>query len=161
MAPESRWWHSQRLAGCVLPWCVVGCAATVEVRPLATGRVDIAAYELRGSDLAPLKREAQRLCPAGAEVVRQTVSGTTSVDMDETAWSRWWVPLSLKLNSPVTQAQLTVQCRPAPQDRVIDAARLPAPGAARWAALAQPEAATDGVPQPVAAAPIGPVMPEW
>jgi hypothetical protein len=140
---------------------MAGCAATVEVRPLATGRVDIAAYELRGSELAPLRREAQRLCPAGAEVVRQTVSGTTSVDMEDTVWSRWWVPMSLKLSPTATHAQMTVQCRPAPQDRVIDAAKVPAHSVARLAAMAQVDAATDGMPQPVATAPIGPVMPEW
>ena len=161
MAPDSPRRRRLGFVGGVLPWLVMGCAATVEVRPLATGHVDIAAFELRGNDLAPLRREAQRLCPAGAEVLRQAVSGTSRVDMDDSFVSRWWVPLSLKLDAAATHAQLTVLCRPAPQDRVIDAARLPAQGLSRTPTTAQTDAAIDTVIPPLAAAPIGPVMPEW
>lgn len=116
---------------------------------------------MRGQDLAPLQREAQRLCPAGAEVLRQAVAGQARPADGANRVSRWLGQAGQWIDPPQRQAQLVVLCRAAPQDLLIAAATVPQPAAAVPLA-ASPQDATPGAPaEAVAAAPIGPVMPAW
>ena len=55
-----------------------GCTSLLEVQTLATGRSDVSAYALSGTDLEVLRREAQRMCPLGGEILRQDfIKGVT------------------------------------------------------------------------------------
>lgn len=140
---------------------MAGCASSLDIRPLATGRVDLAAYELRGQDLAPLQREAQRLCPAGAEVLRHAVAGQTRQIDSSSPVSRWLGQAGRWMDPPQAQAQMVVLCRAMPQDSLIAPGGVPPP-AGLAAAAPRPSPASASVPdQALAAAPIGPVMPEW
>ena len=121
------------------------CSSLVDIRPLATGRVEVSAYELRGAELAPLQREARRLCPQGGDILRQAGMDARPVD-DEGRLRRWMIATSEVLDPPKRLAQLVVVCKPTP-----DAASF----------AAQPPAAA--VAEPVAAAPmpVGPITAEW
>ena len=120
------------------------CSSLVDIRPLATGRVDVSAYELRGADLAPLQREARRLCPQGGDILRQAGLDARR-ERDEGRLQRWMNATSEVLDPPKRHAQLVVMCKPAP-----DAASFAAQPAINLA-------------EPVAAAPIplGPITAEW
>ena len=120
------------------------CSSLVDIRPLATGRVDVSAYELRGADLAPLQREARRLCPQGGDILRQAGLDARR-ERDEGRLQRWMNATSEVLDPPKRHAQLVVMCKPAP-----DAASFAAQPAINPA-------------EPVAAAPIplGPITAEW
>ncbi len=140
---------------------VAGCATLVDIQPLATARVDQAAYELRGVDLAPLQREAQRLCPAGAEVLRQAVQGQFRPMDSDSRVARWLGQAGQWIDPPQRQAQLVVLCHATPLDRLIapGVAQQPADAGLVPAHSREPAAAAPG--EALAAAPIGPVMPEW
>ena len=120
------------------------CSSLVDVRPLATGRVDVSAYELRGAELAPLQREARRLCPQGGDILRQAGLDARHLS-DEGRLQRWMNATSEVLAPPKRHAQLVVMCKP-----VLDAGSFAAQPAV---SLAEPVAA---VPMPV-----GPITAEW
>lgn len=106
-----RWMTLRRTAPALMACLgMTGCATPMEVRPLATGRSDVAAYELTGADLGVLRSEARRLCPQGGEVLRQSGQPSMRVEsagslrgaMDRaTAWA----------DPPPPSAQLMVVCR--------------------------------------------------
>ena len=157
MAPDRAWALWRLLGATAAAAGIAGCASAVDIRFLATGRANQPAYEMRGQDLAPLQREAQRLCPAGAEVLRQAVAGQARPADGASRVSRWLGQAGQWIDPPQRQAQLVVLCRAAPQDLLI----VPQPAAAGPLA-ASPQDATSGAPaEAVAAAPIGPVMPAW
>ena len=119
-----------------LPWLAPlglllgGCAGVIDVQPLATGRVTVSAYALRGPELAGLRREAARLCPLGAEIQRQ--AGRDQRPVDPAGSRRDVIDIASDLfDPPQRTAQLVVVCAEAP-----DAALLPA--LATPAALAAP-----------------------
>ena len=120
------------------------CSSLVDIRPLATGRVDVSAYELRGADLAPLQREARRLCPQGGDILRQAGLEARH-ERDEGHLQRWMNATSEVLDPPKRHAQLVVMCKPAPSATSF---------------AAQPPI---NLAEPVAAAPIplGPITAEW
>ena len=120
------------------------CSNLVDIRPLATGRVDVSAYELRGADLTPLQREARRLCPQGGDILRQAGLDARPIS-EEGRIQRWMNATSEVLDPPKRLAQLVVMCKPVP-DAASFAAR-PATAAA----------------DPVAAVsmPLGPISAEW
>ena len=98
-----------RLAVAVL---ATGCSAVVDVRSLATGRVDVPAYELRGPELAVLQREVRRLCPQGGEVVRQSGHDQRPANGDGSL--RQWMNVANEvLDPPKRQSQLVVVCKEA------------------------------------------------
>ena len=146
----------------------------VELRPLATGRADTDAFELRGTDLAVLKREALRRCPQGAEVLRQAERGQTLTEPDGGRLSRWMQVASAWVDPPVRQAQLLVVCR---ADPLRMALAVPAPSMARVSPEVtaippprpSPQPYGEGPPaealvpvQPnLPAPPIGPIDPTW
>lgn len=93
----------------------VGLAASL-VAACASPRMDIrpqisasgqAAYELRGTNLAVLQAEVQRLCPKGADVLRQT-QRYERPETEPGFVKRWTVEL---LDAPHTEAQMQVVCR--------------------------------------------------
>ena len=138
---------ASRLAVAVL---ATGCSAVVDVRSLATGRVDVAAYELRGPELAPLQREARRLCPQGGEVLRQ--SGRDQRPVNDVGSVRGWINATSEvLDPPKRQSQLVVLCKEA-----ADTTWASANASAADAAVAAPAMAP--VPVPVSLAPI---VVEW
>lgn len=119
----------------------------MDVRSLATARPDMAAYELTGTDLQALQHEARRLCPQGADVLRQAGHGqareladsrTRALAMAVAGWA----------DRPDRSAQLVVLCRAGALPAIL--APLPAPPV-------EPEARAETS----AALPIGPITPEW
>ena len=105
-------------AAVVVILLVTGCATPVERRSLATGQPDREAYELNGADLPVLHREAQRLCPAGVDVVRSASQGPAPVadagaDADMALWRRWLAQARTQLAPSTGGAQLMIVCRSA------------------------------------------------
>ena len=129
-----------RLAVAVM---ATGCSAVVDVRSLATGRVDVPAYELRGPELAMLQREARRLCPQGGEVLRQSGRDRRPANGDGSL-RQWMNAANEVLDPPKRQSQLVVVCKEA-ADNI-------------WAATTAPaiEAAVAPVTMPLA-----PIAVEW
>jgi len=133
-----------------------GCAATVEVQTLATGRSDVSAFALQGGDLDLLRHEAERLCPLGGEIVRQWGQRRQAELADGGRWRRAVNATVLWFDPPRQSAQLVVVCRE-PGDRFRLQAVVPAPRPAADAASA-PAAGTAEIS---AALPVGPITPEW
>ncbi len=135
-----------------------GCTTTLQVQALATGRSDMSAHALTGGDLDTLRREAQRLCPLGGEILRQSGRPPPA----QPTGSRWRVLLGTTaqwidtLDTPQPSAQLVVLCRE-PGDR----ARLPATAAQATDPPPTTAARPANTTQATAALPIGPITPEW
>lgn len=91
---------------------VTGCSVVVDVRSLATGRVDVSAFELRGPELAVLQREARRLCPQGGEVMRQSGRDQRPANGDGSL-RQWMNAANEVLDPPKRQSQLVVVCKEA------------------------------------------------
>ena len=120
-----------------------GCSAVVDVRSLATGRVDVPAYELRGPELAVLQREARRLCPQGGEVMRQSGRDQRPANRDGTL--RQWMNATSDVLDPLKrQSQLVVVCKEAADNT--------------WATTTVP--AIEAAVAPVAM-PLAPIAVEW
>ena|SRR3990167_482411 len=128
---------------------LAGCATLLEVRPLATGHVDVSAYELIGADLVDLRREAQRLCPQGGEIVRQAAQGQSPEKIDG-RMRGWMNGASAWIDPPQRSAQMTVVCREAAGQNQLQAAAT----AVAAASTAPASDATAGVP-------VGPLNIEW
>jgi hypothetical protein len=138
----------------VLAACLAGCASGPDVQTLATGRADVSAYTLNGSDLAQLREEAQRLCPLGGEVLRQSAQGTPWPAPADGRWRRALQTTALWLDPPQRSAQLVVVCRePGDRMHLVPAAAAAASKPAAPASTATPEWSV--------ALPVGPVSPEW
>ena len=120
-----------------------GCSAVVDVRSLATGRVDVPAYELRGPELAMLQREARRLCPQGGEVLRQSGRDQRPANGDGNL-RQWMNAANEVLDPPKRQSQLVVVCKEAADNTWATANTLVI------------EATT-----PPAALPLAPIAVEW
>ncbi len=133
-----------------------GCASPgPQVQTLATGRADVSAYALDGSDLEQLRQEARRLCPLGGDVLRQSAQGTPMAEPADSRWRRALQSTALWLDPPQRSAQLVVVCRE-PGDRL----RLAPPAAVVAASQPAPPASSAGSEWSVAL-PVGPVIPEW
>lgn len=130
---------------------LAGCATLLEVRPLATGRSDVSAYELIGADLAALRREAQRLCPQGGEIVRQAAHGQMPENIDGRLRG-WMNGASAWMDPPQRAAQMMVVCRESAGQNLLQAA------AAGDAASAAGSGAAGEVS---AGVPVGPLNVEW
>lgn len=155
------WWPARclRLALPCLLWALAGCASLLEVRPLATARADQSAYELSGSDLAALRREAGQLCPAGAEVLRQTAREQRPQAADSRL-ERWMTASSAWITPPERQAQLVVLCNPVVNRHLLTvAAAVPVDAAASKPGSSAVLSAPAALAVPVV--PIGPVSVEW
>lgn len=122
---------------------VTGCSVVVDVRSLATGRVDVSAFELRGPELAVLQREARRLCPQGGEVMRQSGRDQRPANSDGTL-RQWMNATSEMLDPPKRQSQLVVVCKESVDNT--------------WAATTAPAIDTAVAP---AALPLAPIAVEW
>jgi len=85
---------------------VAACATRMQVRSVATG-VATAAYELRGDDLAALHAEAKRLCPDGADVLRQWQKHERN-EAEPGFVRRWTTEL---VDPPARQAHLLIACK--------------------------------------------------
>ncbi len=160
--------HTLRAGVCtqaVLP-CVAaalihlgGCAAEVQVQSLATGRSDVSAHTLTGTDLHTLRHEAQRLCPLGGDILRQ--SG--HLQAPQPTGSRWRTLLNGAtqwMTPPQTSAQLVVLCNEPGEYARLPAVTAPVAAPARESARA-PTGRTGGKTQPTAALPVGPITAEW
>jgi hypothetical protein len=92
---------------------LMGCASTVTVQPLATGQVQVQAFELRGSDAQTLRQEAARLCAGPGEVLRESAASRQPPPPDGrlARWTRW---LGDAVVPPERHAQLVVRCAPQP-----------------------------------------------
>jgi hypothetical protein len=120
----------------------------MDIRPLATGRSDVLAFELTGTDVAPLRREAQRLCPQGGEILRQAGRDQQPEKIDGRL--RGWIQAGNEwIAPPQRAAQLVVLCREAPGAHLLAAA---APAA---------EAASAPATEAAAGPPVGPLAVEW
>lgn len=124
------------------------CSNLVEVRPLATGRVEVSAYELRGAELSILRRETQRLCPTGADVLRQAARDQQPSD-PAGRWQAWMNRAATWVDPPQREAQMVVVCKP-----TLDALTVAA-------APASPPAAPTPDPSNDAPIPTGPIWPSW
>ena len=130
---------------------LAGCATQPDVRQLATGRHHVSAYELNGGDVLRLRREAQRLCPLGGEIVREA-GHSLPPEAEAGRWRSTWNTLAAWAEPPSRPAQLVVLCRESgDHQRLQAAASKPAPGPTAGAAPAEMTAAL----------PIGPIHPEW
>jgi hypothetical protein len=128
-----------------------GCATQPDVRPLATGRADVSAYELNGGDLHALRQAAQRLCPLGGEIMRES-GHSLPPDAEAGRWRSTVNTLAAWIEPPRRAAQMVVLCRE-PGDRQRLQPQLPRPPAA---------ASSSGTPAEVTAGlPVGPIHPEW
>lgn len=117
---------------------------------MATGRADMAAYELNGGDLHSLRGQAQRLCPLGGEIVREA-GHSLPPEASAGRWRSTVNTLAAWAEPPRRPAQLVVLCRKGgDQDRLQAAA--PAPVVPR---------ATTPSAEVTAALPVGPINPEW
>lgn len=86
---------------------LAGCAAPrlqIEPQVSASGRN---AYLLRGSDLPRLQTEVARLCPQGADVLRQVQ--VQQRNESEPGWVQRWT--RERLDPPHSQAQMQVVCK--------------------------------------------------
>lgn len=128
-----------------------GCATRVDVRPMATGRADMAAYELNGGDLHSLRGQAQRLCPLGGEIVREA-GHSLPPEASAGRWRSTVNTLAAWAAPPRRPAQLVVVCRKGGDHDRLQAAEAPAPVAPR---------ATTPPAEVTAALPVGPINPEW
>lgn len=131
------------------------CAAGPNVQTLATGRADVSAYALNGSDLEQLRQEARRLCPLGGEVLRQSTQGAPTVETADGRWRRALQTTALWLDPPQRSAQLLIVCRE-PGERM----RLTPPAAVSAASKSTPPAPASA-PEWSVALPVGPITPEW
>ena len=129
---------------------LAACASRVDIRPLATGRVDVSAYELRGMTLTPLRREVARLCPTGADVLRVTARDQQP-EFEVGRIHRWRNTAALWLDPPVQQAQMMVVCKPDASDLGVTPAEKPEPVVAQAPSI---------LPIP-SILPVGPVQPQW
>lgn len=126
-----------------------GCSTVVDVRSLATGRVEVAAYALRGADLASVRREAEKLCPLGGEVVYQASRGQATVPADSRV-KHWLQQATNGLHTPRGEAQMMVICSEMPGNRLLLA--TPASSAPATVAVKPP---------PPPAPPVGPLSITW
>jgi hypothetical protein len=155
--------RSSRGLACVLAATLSACASPLQVRSLATERSDQQAYELSGSEPQVLRQEALRLCPQGAEILRQAAQERRPEPSD-VAWRQGLRTASEWFDPPSQSAQLVVLCQASPGGLMLSAARPAAPAASGGVASATPQAALQATPQAIpqaAAAPIGPVTVEW
>ena len=159
--PSEGW---QRRLGRLVCWlgplAAAGCSTWVDVRPLATGRADVEAYELRGPELAMLRREVLRRCPQGAEVLRQAARDQQAAAENGGSVGGniggWMSRAPAWVDPPNREAQMVVLCKPNPQ------------GVALPLAKGVDEAAPSERTRPAATAdldnavlPTGPITPEW
>ena len=141
---------------------LAGCAAAPEVQTLATGRSDVSAYALNGSDLDELRKEAGRLCPLGGEVLRQSSHGAPLSASADGRWRRALQATALWLDPPVRSAQLVIQCRePGDRMRLVSAANSAAAASAAVQPAKAASAWSGDSPAFSVALPVGPVTPEW
>ncbi len=138
-----------------------GCTSLLEVQTLATGRNDVSAYALSGADLEVLRREAQRMCPLGGEILRQSGRQQRPEQVDG-RWRKALQATAQWIDPPQQAAQLVLLCRePGDGFRLPPAAATTAaPAATTGAAPPQMSPANPPV-QTTAALPIGPITPEW
>lgn len=150
---------SLRRAGWPVLTCawLAGCATPLEVRPLATGRVDVSAYELIGADPGALRREAQRLCPQGGEIVRQATQHQSPEKIDGRLRA-WMNDAALWIDPPQRSAQMTVVCREVAGQNQIQAAAAAANASLKAPAPSLTPAPTTEV---TAGVPVGPLNIEW
>lgn len=139
----------------LLPTLLAACSAVVDVRSLATGRVDVPAYALRGTDIAAVRREAEKLCPSGGEVVYQASRSQRTVPADGRV-KHWLQQAANVLDTPRGEAQMTVICSEMPGNRLL----LAAP-AANPVATAAVKSAPAPTPPPASPPPIGPLTIAW
>jgi hypothetical protein len=152
-APEADrrapWWRIVVPASLALTLALMlgACANAIDVLPMATGRVDLSAYTLRGPDLAPLRREAARLCPLGGEILRQAGRDQRPADEDG-RWRAVANATSALLDPPKRSAELVVVCKEEP-------------GAATVPAMAAASASAVAADAPLAAPIAAPITFEW
>jgi hypothetical protein len=146
---------------CIGPFVLAmlaGCANGPDVQSLATGRSDVMGYTLNGSNLESLRQEVRRLCPKGAEVLRQSSQGTQLPAPAETRWRRAFQTTAQFLDPPPSAAQMVILCRDVgdrlqlahvPEKTATE--RAPAPKAAQAAAQTPLPANAPSVETPPAA----------
>lgn len=87
-------------------WALTACATRLDVRSQVNA-LGLPTYDLRGSSLAALETEVQRLCPQGADVLRRWQHHERA-EAESGLLRRWTVDL---VDRPLSQAQLQVVCR--------------------------------------------------
>ena len=143
-------------ASALLLTLLEACSAVVDVRSLATGRVEVPAYALRGTDIAAVRREAEKLCPSGGEVVYQTSRSQRTVPADGRV-KQWLQQGASWLDTPRGEAQMTVICSEMPGNRLL----LSTPAASPvTTAVDRPPASPPALPS-APLPPIGPLTIEW
>ena len=145
-----------RLIGWLGPLVAAGCSTWVDVRPLATGRADVEAYELNGPELAMLRREVLRRCPQGAEVLRQAARDQQAADNPDDSMGRWMSRAPAWVDPPNRAAQMVVLCKPNPLG-----VALALPKVADGARPGEPATPKATAGRDSAVLPIGPITPEW
>ncbi|MBC7698876.1 hypothetical protein [Aquabacterium sp.] len=91
---------------------LLGCA-TVQVTRVATGGPETA-YELEGTSIEQLETEAQRLCPHGHDIKRQSHNYQRLAN-DQLYPVRLWDRITGNLNTPTnSKAQMAVVCKAPP-----------------------------------------------
>ena len=138
------------------PLAAAGCSTWVEVRPLATSRVDVEAFELRGPELTMLHSEVLRRCPQGAEVLRQAAHDQRAAADSDGSITRWMNHASAWVDPPQRQAQMMVVCKPSPQGLSLALAKVAVEASPNERTTSADTGNNDKV-----LLPIGPITPEW
>ena len=142
------------------PLAAAGCSTWVDVRPLATGRADVEAYELRGPELALLRREVLRRCPQGAEIVRQAARDQQAAAENGGSVGGsiggWMSHAAAWVDPPNREAQMVVLCKPN-----LQGVALALPRVADEATPSEPTTPAATADKYSTVLPIGPITPEW
>lgn len=119
---------------------------------MATGRNDVSAFELNGGDVHTLRREAQRLCPLGGEILREAGHGLPP-EAEVGRWRSSVNTLAAWVEPPRRPAQMVVVCREGGDRYKLQAAAPALPMPVPHLAVPTSEV--------TAALPVGPILPEW
>ena len=140
---------------------LTGCAAALDVRPLATERADQPAFELTGRDLAALRREAGLLCPKGGEILRQSAR-EQRLEAVDSRLARWAHYSSQWITPSERHAQMVVLCNPlADRQWLPQVSAVPSSAAVLAAGAASAPGLSAVLGAALAPVPVGPLAVEW
>jgi hypothetical protein len=106
-----RWWGAGLLCSMAC-WLGACSSPSMKVQRMAVGPEEHG-WELRGDSIFPLMAQAQRLCPAGFDVLHRWERRTPAQDPDSLlSQVRHHAFANLTYNNPAADARLSVSCKP-------------------------------------------------
>jgi len=89
-----------------------GCASGMRVQRIATEDPNAPAYALQAAEVAPLRVQAQRLCPEGYTVVQRWERHDLAPNPESMISRIKYKAFSMFSDAPGAQARLIIQCKP-------------------------------------------------